>query len=1480
MDIFSITKKSKRKEVGISLTPSLPRQSSIQGEKNSLPPSSNWNYTPRSSSISNDEGHRSSTDTRKTSIDFNGFSEPEVQDLFEKMLTRRGIHDQSARSVMLAFSTEKKWLMVSQDKQADSAAPTPTSSTSSNTNLDHTSTIIAANDKNSPDFYIDKFLEADMKGVTPRLIAHLAVSLRTMPLIWVKQFIESSGLQIITNVIGALNISDQKTEADLQMEVEILKCFKSLINNRWGAREVIAHPQCIYHIVLSLVSPPIQTRKLVCEILAFVCHVDLPKGQEIVLKGLDKLSEHLGEFGRFDAWLKLLDATLDGRGRMGSLVGASEDVKRLIGGGAPDSHLGDFGLSNMMLINSLVTVIEDVEVRVHLRNQMNASGLDTIMEKMLDFNNEQLKRHINIYKQMGENDVDEIMEIYNETILTNMNDPRACFERILERVEGTRSYNFFLSALQHMLMIQAQGDIQVRYFQILDKLITQVVMDRKGIKNEDMSMGWNVGMLIDKFAEQDQINKSAQEAKETKQMLEKVIKEKQELETEISLKGDGLIGTLRDKTSSLEDLLRMSRHTISTLQRKLKDTQQEYEMNVTALDQQLKDILLTASDANKKDGVGQDAQNGHFILGREEVTRAYDRLKAQAILEGKPGENEDDGKIPRAEGLSDTFKSSLQGQLGGGPAGFIIPGTAPLIGSTRRVPVGGGRKNWLDDAAATELAQDGQKGGVKMNIELKDQLNQLLSENGPDPTTTDHSDKPISALAAEIEQKLRQHNSKPDPLKLPAAGGLATANATEYFPRSSSVSSTNKSTTAISGITQGTSPNIDIPLPSLSPSSPQTSNIPISSTSTSSISVSNAIPPPPPPPPPPPHTPASGTATRSVPAPPPAPPLPPVNSTTSRGIPAPPPAPPFPGTAASKTAGGPPPPPPPPPPGGKGCPPPPPPPPPPGAPGAPPPPPGGPAVPTGPPRKVIRHQPNVKTRALQWTKIQANFVGKTVWGSNEIDEIALEDELDVLGVFDSIESLFAQKVIEKKKRMQKEKKQEICILDPKKAYNINITLLSKLKHLSFDQVSRAFLQVDDSIITENLLGNLQVNIPTAEEQGKLSVFVKSASDEDLEQLSKPDTFCCEMMKIDRYKERVDNMLFRATFAEKHQQLSRNMSSVLEASIAIKDSASFKELLKFILVLGNFMNGTTFQGGAFGIRISSINKLVDTKGTEGNTTLLHFLVDSVELKFPRLHGFLDDLQESGNACRVTLQDMVKDYNEIRVGLQKLIQELDNHYDEDEETPEGDNYAQVMRNFRNDAIEKFEELEVRYTSMDVAYKDVVSYYGENADQMKPDEFFGIFKTFTSSWERAMSDNVTAKKKLENMEKVRRADEERKERIKAQRLRGVDTSDANQSGTDDDKNIMDNLLDKLRAGDLDTSVKRTRHERSNTTREKRMQKSESVAILAEDLLKSIQSDDGTGLSLTPSLPRSNRLGASRRNNLPHSGSSKTLLEEISMS
>lgn len=98
-------------------------------------------------------------------------------------------------------------------------------------------------------------------------------------------------------------------------------------------------------------------------------------------------------------------------------------------------------------------------------------------------------------------------------------------------------------------------------------------------------------------------------------------------------------------------------------------------------------------------------------------------------------------------------------------------------------------------------------------------------------------------------------------------------------------------------------------------------------------------------------------------------------------------------------------------------------------------------------------------------------------------------------------------------------------------------------------------------------------------------------------------------------------------------------------------------------------------------------------------------------------------------------MIKEYNELRTGLKSLSDEINNHYKEDMEFEEGDNFATIMREFRSMSVSRFEELEVRYTSMDVAYKDVVVYFGEDPEAMKPDEFFSIFKTFTSSWEVCM-------------------------------------------------------------------------------------------------------------------------------------------------
>lgn len=105
-----------------------------------------------------------------------------------------------------------------------------------------------------------------------------------------------------------------------------------------------------------MTSPGIATRKIATDILTFFCSWNHPVGFEVVVQALDKLQAHHAAgsgavavtnvaLGRFDGLLAVVEATLDGRGRMGSLVGASEEMKR-VGGQVTEASLQEYGVSH------------------------------------------------------------------------------------------------------------------------------------------------------------------------------------------------------------------------------------------------------------------------------------------------------------------------------------------------------------------------------------------------------------------------------------------------------------------------------------------------------------------------------------------------------------------------------------------------------------------------------------------------------------------------------------------------------------------------------------------------------------------------------------------------------------------------------------------------------------------------------------------------------------------------------------------------------------------------------------------------------------------------------------------------------------------------------------------------------------------------------------------------------------------------------
>ncbi|KAG1503645.1 hypothetical protein G6F53_010583 [Rhizopus delemar] len=529
----------------------------------------------------------------------------------------------------------------------------------------------------------------------------------------------------------------------------------------------------------------------------------------------------------------------------------------------------------------------------------------------------------------------------------------------------------------------------------------------------------------------------------------------------------------------------------------------------------------------------------------------------------------------------------------------------------------------------------------------------------------------------------------------------------------------------------------------------------------------------------------------TIPTPP--PPPPPLLSSVATEIPIPPPpAPPPPPGAAGIPA-------PPPPPGSFGGPPPPP--PPPGAPKGP----MAPAVPLGPVRKELRHYPQIKLKNLQWQKLDARGVNNTVWVLNGVNETEIEDDLDKFGVFEKIVTLFPAKAnnfFEKRiKAKVEEKKDAIKFMSKDKSRNINLAILPKCKAFeSFVEVRKAIMKIDDALCTDTFLGNLINFLPTKDDNLTLMQKFLEGPPEACNELDIPEQFTIEL----------------------------------------------------ILVIGNYMNAQSLQGGAFGMRISSINKLVDTKASNTSSlNLLHVVVGVTRRQFPHLLEFLVDLKSIEQASRImaSINDLIQQYTEMRKGLKDLALELGTRWQpEDVNLDEDDKFRDIMTKYNEDASIRFQVLESLYVNMDAKWKDAMVYYGENPKVMRPDDFFSTFARFVVSWKACFKREASiAEEKMalkqEREEKRKREEEERKERMRIKKekaeaalkekrapVEGIDTSGEGEN----DRCMMDSLLDKLRNGEVEV---RTTRRRSKKQREGQEDDNDG-SVSAADLLKSLES------------------------------------------
>ncbi|GAA0173038.1 hypothetical protein LIER_26738 [Lithospermum erythrorhizon] len=242
-----------------------------------------------------------------------------------------------------------------------------------------------------------------------------------------------------------------------------------------------------------------------------------------------------------------------------------------------------------------------------------------------------------------------------------------------------------------------------------------------------------------------------------------------------------------------------------------------------------------------------------------------------------------------------------------------------------------------------------------------------------------------------------------------------------------------------------------------------------------------------------------------------------------------------------------------------------------------------------------------KLKPLHWDKVKASSDRATVWDQLKSNSFQLnEDMMDSLFISNSTNSV---KLEYTKKHGIPSGEKEIRLLDPKKSQNIAIFL--RALNVSQDEVHEALLEGNHDGLGLELLETLVKMAPTKEEEIKLTDYSG-----DLSKLGSAERFLKAILDVPFAFTRVDAMLYRKNFDTEVRYLRDSYNTLEEACTELKNSRLFLKLLEAVLRTGNRMNVGTMRGDARAFKLDTLLKLVDIKGTDGKTTLLHFVVQAI------------------------------------------------------------------------------------------------------------------------------------------------------------------------------------------------------------------------------------------------------------------------------
>ncbi|CEF68788.1 Delphilin [Strongyloides ratti] len=345
--------------------------------------------------------------------------------------------------------------------------------------------------------YILLYPDGNDASEASQQIEELAICLRTGSTSYLENFISLGGLEKLTKLVEL----SLKKSSRYKTVLPILQCLRALMNSSVGREAVLYNnSKTLYYIAGAISFPNARCKLLALSLLSGVCLLS-EEGHSGVLKAFTKAIKIFGERSRFQRLLDELNREQEEK----------KDTEKV--------RIAVMGLLNALLKSGISE--NSLQFRLQLRYEMLMLGLQEVIDKLKNSNNQTLEDHFELFEMMREEDELEFASSLSITSTNSSFDyesPNIIVDTILRKLDNSIALPYFISILQHLLMLP--GDVKnipiwKLFNLILQQLIFQVNSDEFNYSAYiDDAYKINVNQLMEKLKTQieyDQLQRKFEE---------------------------------------------------------------------------------------------------------------------------------------------------------------------------------------------------------------------------------------------------------------------------------------------------------------------------------------------------------------------------------------------------------------------------------------------------------------------------------------------------------------------------------------------------------------------------------------------------------------------------------------------------------------------------------------------------------------------------------------------------------------------------------------------------------------------------------------------------------------------------------------------------------------------------------------------------------------------------------------------------------